>query len=65
MKKKDPIKASADVISFRGQGTTCKGRVTVTLTGPQGSGKSLIAKILEQTLPLTPVDEVVIVENNG
>jgi pantothenate kinase-related protein Tda10 len=47
--------------SFRGQGTKCKGKLTVTLSGPKGSGKSLVAKVLRVILPLLMVDEIEIV----
>lgn len=51
--------------SFRGQGNTCAGRLTITLSGPQGVGKSLVAKILKAILPLTPVAEVKIIETQS
>jgi predicted ATPase with chaperone activity len=44
--------------TFKGQGKLCTGKLTITLAGPQGSGKSLVAKILRALLPLTPVNEV-------
>lgn len=47
---------------FRGQANTCTGRLTITLSGPAGVGKSLVVKLLKLILPLTPVDEVVLVE---
>lgn len=43
----------------------CDSRLTITLSGPAGCGKSLVAKILRAVLPLTPVNEVVIVETNA
>lgn len=46
--------------AFRGQGGKCKGQLTITLSGPQGSGKSLVAKLLKALLPLTIVDAVVV-----
>lgn len=42
---------------------TCAGRLTITLSGPAGCGKSLVAKILKALLPLTAVDEVVLIED--
>jgi pantothenate kinase-related protein Tda10 len=48
--------------TFRGQGKLCTGRLTITLSGPQGSGKSLVEKILRAILPLTPVAEVEILK---
>lgn len=53
---KRPSKPAA----FRGQGTTCTGQLKITLSGPAGCGKSLVAKILKALLPLTPVSAVVI-----
>jgi len=47
---------------FAGQGTLCNGTCTITLSGPQGCGKSLITKVLKAVLPFTPIDAVVIVE---
>ena len=46
--------------TFRGQGTNAKGELKITLTGPQGCGKSLVAKILIALLPLIGVDVVTI-----
>lgn len=46
--------------TFRGQGTHCTGELTITLAGPQGSGKSLVKKYLEDFLPTTPVAVVTI-----
>ncbi len=46
--------------TFRGQGTSCKGTLRITLTGPQGCGKSLVVKFLLAVLPLLGVDTVVI-----
>jgi hypothetical protein len=48
--------------TLRGQGKLCKGRLTITLSGPKGSGKSLVEKILRAILPLTPVNEVEIIK---
>ncbi len=63
-KKAEPIDGAqmpkAGPTTFKGQGTTCKGQLTITLSGPQGSGKSLVAKMLRDLLPLTPVNAVVI-----
>lgn len=50
--------------SFRGQGTKCHGKLTITLSGPQGCGKSLVAKVLRALLPFLMVDEIEIVETN-
>lgn len=47
---------------FRGQATTCTGCLTITLSGPQGVGKSLVARLLKVILPVMPVNEVVIIE---
>lgn len=55
-----PKATKAQPATFKGQGTTCKGQLTITLSGPQGSGKSLVAKMLRDLLPLTPVNAVVI-----
>lgn len=55
------MNADKKLKTFRGQGNTCKGRLTITLSGPKGSGKSLVAKLLGLILPLTPVHEVEIV----
>jgi len=46
--------------TLRGQGTHCKGLLSITLTGPAGCGKSLVAKILIALLPLLGVDRVTI-----
>lgn len=55
-----PRPAKAQPATFKGQGTTCKGQLTIRLEGPQGCGKSLVAKMLRDLLPLTPVNAVVI-----
>ena len=47
---------------FKGQGSLCMGTLTVTLSGPQGCGKSLAAKVIKALLPLTPVNKVQIIE---
>lgn len=47
---------------LRGQGTKCKGLLTITLSGPQGSGKSLVFKVLAALLPLLMVDRVKLVQ---
>ena len=44
--------------AFRGQGTTCEGRLQIILRGPKGSGKSLVAKLLKAVLPFVMVDEI-------
>lgn len=50
------------MIRLKGQGGTprqqCAGRLKITLSGPAGCGKSLVAKILAALLPLTGVDVV-------
>jgi cytidylate kinase len=38
----------------------CEGEVVITISGPKGSGKALVAKFLQQNLPLLPVDSAVI-----
>lgn len=48
--------------TFRGQGNTCRGELTIVLRGPQGSGKSLVERLLRALLPLTPVAGVRIVK---
>lgn len=45
---------------LRGQGTLCKGALVITLDGPQGSGKSLVAKVLRALVPFLPVGLVTI-----
>ncbi len=55
-------KALPAPVKFRGQGTLCHGTLHIALSGPQGVGKSLVSKILQDLLPLTAVDEVVILE---
>lgn len=47
--------------AFRGQGTTCEGRLQIILRGPKGSGKSLVSKLLKALLPFVMVDEVEII----
>lgn len=54
------VKVTPPDATMRGQGTTCRGQLTITLTGPQGCGKSLVAKMLKTLLPLSPVSAVVI-----
>lgn len=49
-----------EVARFRGQGTKCRGTLEISLSGPQGSGKSLVAELLQRMLPLMPVAAVVI-----
>ena len=49
----------------RGQSTLCVGELTITLEGPDGAGKSLVAKLLKVILPLTPLAEYRIVEKNN
>jgi pantothenate kinase-related protein Tda10 len=34
----------------------CEGEVVITISGPKGSGKALVAKYLQQNLPLLPID---------
>ena len=46
----------------KGQGTLCRGKLTITLSGPQGCGKSIVVKILKSVLALTPIAEFQIVE---
>jgi pantothenate kinase-related protein Tda10 len=41
----------------RGQGGTCTGKLVISLRGPQGSGKSMVAAVLKPLLPLLPLDE--------
>lgn len=50
--------------TIRGQKGTCEGTLRITLSGPQGVGKSLVLKVLEAILPLLPLDVVVVTERN-
>lgn len=50
---------------LRGQGYSCRGILEIHLRGPKGSGKSMVAKILGNMLPLTGVDEVLITQEQS
>jgi predicted ATPase with chaperone activity len=58
-----PRKSAVHKIA-KGQNTLCSGFLTITLSGPQGCGKSLVAKLLSVILPLTPLSEYRIVEKD-
>lgn len=57
-----PSSPKAKTTQLRGQGTHCAGELTITLAGPQGSGKSLARKVLKSILPVLPFDRVTIRE---
>lgn len=51
------FKAPTAPTAKRGQGGTCTGKLVISLRGPKGSGKSMVAAVLKPLLPLLPLDQ--------